>query len=168
DLTESHDNALPLSEDLAPAKSRSTHPGVLQSFVLGHGVPEVSSLQQFVLLKRWLASAHCVMDKPIYSASICVVAAQHQLLVSCGLNVLGTLPIISGRQHPDRQMTNTTLKSARTNFCFMWEFLWKASLITGTASGIVKENAIPQVELRTRMRYCLNERRNLLTFCGSG
>src|SRR6266567_2229696 len=50
-----HYNALPLSDDLAPAKSRSTQPGVLQSFVLVHGVPGFCSVQQFVLLKRWLA-----------------------------------------------------------------------------------------------------------------
>src|SRR5205823_14670018 len=112
-LTESQGKAVPLSEDLARAKSTSSHPGVLQSSVLGHGVPEVCSVQQFVLLKRWLASAHCVMDKPRYSASIWVVAAQHQLSVSCGLNVLGTLPIISGRQQPDRQATNAKLESAK-------------------------------------------------------
>src|ERR1051326_4916220 len=104
--------------DLAPAKSRSTQPGVLQSSVLGHGVPEVCSVQQFVLLNRWLASAHCVIDKPRYSARICVVAAQHQLSVSCGRKVFGTLPIISGRQQLDRNTTSAKLESARTILCF--------------------------------------------------
>jgi len=61
------------------------------------------------------------MDKPRYSASIWVVAAQHQLSVSCGLNVLGTLPIISGRQQPDRQATNAKRESAKTNLCLIWD-----------------------------------------------
>jgi hypothetical protein len=73
---------------------------VLQSFVLGQGVPAVSSLQQFVLANLWLAKSHCFTEIPKCEASICVVAAQHQLLVSCGLRVLGTPPIISGLQQP--------------------------------------------------------------------
>jgi hypothetical protein len=73
-----------------------------------------------------LASAHCVTDKPKYSASIWVVAAQHQLSVSCGLNVLGTLPIISGRQQPDRNTINAKLDGARANLSFIRDILLEA------------------------------------------
>ena len=37
------------------------------------------------------------------------------------LDALGTLPIISGRQQPDREAINAKLESAKTNLCLIWD-----------------------------------------------
>src|SRR5262245_61674911 len=52
---------------------------------------------------------------PRCSASICVVAAQHQLLVSWGRSVFGTLPMISGLQHPLSPPTARSVNAGRSS-----------------------------------------------------
>src|SRR5690606_29607962 len=81
-----------------PHSVSMSQPGLLHSAFFGQLPPSFAGSQQSLRLKRWLASEHCVTDTPCDAASICVVAAQHQLLVSCGLKVFATLPLISGLQ----------------------------------------------------------------------
>src|SRR6476661_8752449 len=93
-------SAVPVSLNLRPTKSSSGQPGMLQSLVLGQAAPAFCGVQQPVFPNLWLASAHCVVAIPKCSASIWVVAAQHQLLVSWVRSAFGTEPTISGLQHP--------------------------------------------------------------------
>ena len=77
------------------------------------------------------------MESPKCSASICVTAAQHQLRFSCGLNVLGILPVVSGSQHPAKESIKMTDEKADTTVIFI------TSLRSDESIGLSKSTVMP-------------------------
>src|SRR6218665_63235 len=104
-------SAVAVSVNFKPTWSSCSQPGLLQSFVLRQLESFGWSLQQLVFPKAKFARSHWVTKMPSFCAIICVVAAQHQLLVCCGCSVLLTLPIIPGLQQLCAKKSNPMMPS---------------------------------------------------------
>lgn len=91
------------------------HPGVLQALFFRQVESVGSSLQQSVRPNRSFARSHCVRPWPRKDVTIWVVAAQHQLFVSCGRKVTDCEPRVAfGLQHPDSIRLLTKISANET------------------------------------------------------